>query len=174
MGSITSFQPLKLFIGILCSETVSLSAILEKLEHLFGPISLKSNPFPYTHSSYYDSEMGPSLIKCFIVFETLIKPEIMASIKLRTNKIEDEFLNNLNRSVNLDPGILSLHNLVLLSTKNFYHRIPLQDGIYAELTLTYSNRTYHTLPWTYPDFKFDSYQSFFLAVRKEYHAQLLT
>lgn len=173
MGSITSFQPLKLFVGILFSENIALSTILEKLEHLFGPITLTSDLFPYTHSTYYDTEMGPGLTKCFVVFETLINPEKMSQIKLQTNKIEDQFQKNSNRTVNLDPGTLSLHNIVLLSTKNFYHRIPLQDGIYAELTLTYSNRMYNTLPWTYPDFKFDDYQSFFLTVRKEYHAQLL-
>lgn len=173
MGDITPFQPLKLFIGILFSEEELQPLIINELTTAFGQISLSSDVFPYTHSSYYTNEMGSTLKKMFVVIDHVIDPNILASIKIKTNEIEDKFQINSQRRVNLDPGVLSLHNILLLSTKNFYHRIPLQNGIYAELTLTYSGNRYHTLPWTYPDFKFSTYQNFFLAVRKEYHAQLL-
>ena len=46
-------------------------------------------------------------------------------------------------SQNLDPGMLSLHNLVLASTKGFAHRIYMREGIYAELALLFE----HAHPW---------------------------
>ena len=56
------------------------------------------------------------------------------------------------RKVNLDPGILSLANLVLASTKDFSHRIYLKDGIFSEVTLVYEKKRFKALPWTYPDY----------------------
>ena len=49
------------------------------------------------------------------------------------------------RRVNLDPGLLSLANLILATTKNRSHRIPLFDGIYAELTLLYAKKQFHRI-----------------------------
>ncbi|NLZ76641.1 MAG: DUF4416 family protein, partial [Spirochaetales bacterium] len=49
--------------------------------------------------------------------------------------------------------LLTLGNLVLATTKNRSHRIALDVGIYAELTLIYHDRSYRALPWTYADYK---------------------
>lgn len=43
------------------------------------------------------------------------------------------------RKVNLDPGYLEPSKLVLASTKNFSHRIYLNQGIYGEVTLLFAN-----------------------------------
>jgi hypothetical protein len=172
MGRIEPFKPLVLFIGGLISNVNQLPSLAATLKKQFGPIKLTSDSYPYTHSTYYQNEMGETLLKVFFVFSTLISPEGLPAIKQKTNAIESSFTVNEKRTINLDPGALSLHNIMLLSTKNFYHRIPLSDGIYAELTLTYSKNSYHELPWTYPDFKFKTYQEFFLKVRKVFHDQL--
>ncbi|HNT01572.1 MAG TPA: DUF4416 family protein, partial [Candidatus Saccharicenans sp.] len=57
-------------------------------------------------------------------------------------------------------------------TKDFAHRIPLTDGIYAHLELLLAKEKARTLNWTYPDFYQPGYQQFFLEVRKIYLNQL--
>lgn len=173
MGKISPFKPVLLFCGILYSNTQELDRCLHLLSEKYGPISHQSNQFDYTHSTYYAPEMGSELKKIFVVFSTLINPEVLPDIKIYTNTIEDDMSSNGKRHINLDPGTLSLHQLILLSTKNYAHRIPLQKGIYAELTLFYSKKKFQELPWTYPDFKFKEYHAFFLDIRKAYYDALL-
>jgi hypothetical protein len=57
---------------------------------------------------------------------------------------------------------------------DFSHRIPLRKGIYAHLELLFGKKEAKTLMWTYPDFRTEEYQRFFLEVRKIYLAQLKT
>ena len=70
------------------------------------------------------------------------------------------------RPLNLDPGYITAAKLVLASTKDHAHRIYLQRGIYAELTLTYRHRQWRALDWTYPDYRRDDYQAFFSRCRE--------
>lgn len=74
-----------------------------------------------------------------------------------------------SRQVNLDPGVMSLHNLMLLTTKNFAHRVPLKDGIYIEVTLLWQKSEFQDLPWTYPDFKSAEYKTILKKIRTMYN-----
>jgi len=47
--------------------------------------------------------------------------------------------------------LLTLHNLVLATTRDYAHRVYVRDGIHAELTLLYRSGGRQSLPWTYPD-----------------------
>ena len=87
-------------------------------------------------------------------------------------QLENCYKKNNKRQFNLDPGILTLHNIILYSTKNFSHRIACKQGIYAEVTCLLKKNKVTELPWTYPDFKQESNQHFFLTVRKSYHKEL--
>jgi len=107
-----------------------------------------------------------------LCFKKLIDPEEIPSIKIWTNKLEDEFKKdgkfNVIRPINLDPGYLTQSKLILASTKDYYHRIHLQGGIYAEVTLFYQNGKFENLPWTYPDYQTEKYKNFFLKARELY------
>ena len=70
--------------------------------------------------------------------------------------------------MNLDPGILTSSALIMATTKNFAHRVPLSGGIYAHLEFLFTKTGVKTLDWTYPDFRGQGYQDFFLNVRKIY------
>jgi len=74
-----------------------------------------------------------------------------------------------SRQVNLDPGVMSLHNLMLLTTKNFAHRVPIKDGIYIEVTLLWQKSEFQDLPWTYPDFKSAEYKAILKKIRSMYN-----
>jgi hypothetical protein len=81
----------------------------------------------------------------------LVDPSGLASIKLQTNEIESRLADGDRRLVNLDPGMLGAGRFCLATTKDRAHRIPLEGGIFAELTLIYEKGGFHPLPWTYPD-----------------------
>ena len=51
------------------------------------------------------------------------------------------------RKINIDPGYISLGNLVLATGKPFAHRPYLGSGIYADLTLVYQRGGFHPLEW---------------------------
>jgi hypothetical protein len=60
----------------------------------------------------------------------------------------------------------------MATAKGFAHRIPLQQGIYAHVELLFSKKDIKTLDWTYPDYKSEKYQKFFLETRRIYLSQL--
>ena len=80
----------------------------------------------------------------------------------------------VKRPVNLDPGYIEHAKVILASTKNFYHRIYLGSGIFAEVTMHFKNNTYQFFPWTYPDYQSKDYQDLFLKIRQIYRSQLRT
>jgi hypothetical protein len=107
-----------------------------------------------------------------MAFERLIDPGRLAEIKLLTNGLEQEWSEGGRRRINLDPGYVSRSKLVLATTKNHGHRIYLGRGIYAEVTLTYRDKDYRPWPWTYPDYRTESYREILRAIRGIYLAQL--
>src|SRR4029077_16830781 len=111
--------------------------------------------------------------RVFFSFERLIEADQLPEIKRQTNQLEDELApllrtpnTNVKRPVNLDPGYLEHAKVILASTKNFYHRMYLGNGIFGEVRMTFKNNTYHFFPWTYPDNKGRDTQVFFLRIRK--------
>ena len=138
----------------------------------FGKIDFESPLIPFLHTDYYEEEVGRNLERKFIGFQKLISPENISRVKIVTNKIEKKLSAGDKRQVNLDPGYISASKLVLASTKNYSHRLYLKRGIYGEVTLSYRDKNFRPLPWTYPDYKTDKYLEVFGQIRKIYLNQL--
>ncbi len=172
MGKINKVLPVKLISGIIAGDTKNFAAVEKALSKRFGPIDYKSPIYDFNQTDYYQKEMGPGLKRRFVSFLRLMDPLRLPSIKLYTNKIEKRLSENNNRRVNIDPGYITAAKLVLASTKDFSHRIYLQDGIYAEITLYYKDRSFRTLEWTYPDFKTPEYIETFNHIRNFFMRQL--
>lgn len=119
----------------------------------FGPIAVASETVPFDWTDYYRRELGERLLRRWVGFKRLVEPDRLASIKRATGRIEAALAEADRRRVNIDPGLLSLHSLVLASTKQFAHRVYLADGVYAEPTLLYESGGFRGLPWTYPDYR---------------------
>lgn len=148
---------------------------LQKLGELFGPIDGQSPRHDFSLTEYYQQEMGSGLKRMFVSFERLVPPESLSEIKARTNALEArirEESSAARRPVNLDPGYVSSAALIMATAKDFSHRIPLRDGIYAHLEFLFEKRGARFLPWTYPDFRDGRYTDFFLEVRRVYAGQL--
>lgn len=144
----------KLIMGVIIAPECDKTQLIKIISKEFGAVDTKSEPEPFDYTDYYTPEMGESLERQWLSFEKLISPGELSRIKNDTIKIENSLKRkDGTRIVNLDPGYITLHNLVLASTKNYSHRIYLDNGIYGELTLIYSNKEFHPLDWTYPDYK---------------------
>ncbi|NIM90086.1 MAG: DUF4416 family protein [Candidatus Aminicenantes bacterium] len=171
------FTPVKLICGLISSEERFFEKAETRLVELYGQVDHRSPLFDFNWTDYYEKQMGKGLKRKFLSFEKLILPEELSEIKTRTNELEEEirseFKENL-RVVNLDPGYITASALVMATAKDFAHRIPLQQGIYAHLELLFCKKEIKLLDWTYPDFKSSGYQRFFRGIREVYLEQLKT
>ena len=175
MGSIRTFNPVKLFVGVLVANEDLVAGVESELRARYGDVDYKSPVLPFTFTDYYRQETGDRILRIFFSFERLIEGDQLPEIKCHTNAMEDAFAAagaSVKRPVNLDPGYLEHSKIILASTKNFYHRMYLGRGIFGEVTMHFRNGAYEFFPWTYPDYKSPEYQAFFLELRAIYRNQL--
>jgi hypothetical protein len=170
MGEFHDPVPVLLVVGTCYRSDAARVSAHEWATAKFGRIALSSESFEFTETDYYAATMGANLKKQFIAFERLIDPAMLASIKCESNRWESEYaglgLHSESRPLNLDPGYITPAKLVLASTKDHAHRIYLRDRIYAEITLTWRQRRWQPMEWTYPDYRRDDYQRFFTQCRE--------
>lgn len=161
-------QPEKavVFIAALFARQEILDDALRVLGDQFGNILYKSPTLPWDSTSFYCKELGTPIYRSFIFFDKIIDSSTLAETKIITNEIENSFLKDKNRQINLDPGYMTLAKIVLASTKNYSHRINIGQGIYAELTLLYRNNQFNPLPYTYNDYKDEKFLTVFREARK--------
>src|SRR3990172_2964210 len=144
MGSPSRPESALLFVGALYRDEAFLAKATEKLGECFGELLLESPSFPWDSSDYYREELGRPLRRRFLFFGNPFTPERLAEIKLQTNGVEQELSEEGKRTINLDPGYLTLAKVVLASTKNYAHRIAIGKGIYAEVMLIYRDGKYRS------------------------------
>lgn len=172
MGKICSAGPVKLFMGIIAVSEGIIEECKKCLQENWGIIDIESELIPFNFTDYYEKEMGMGLFRKWVSFEKLADPAELAAIKTATNAIEQKYLSGDRRTINLDPGYITLANLVLASTKEFSHRIYLSGGIYGEITLIYKGGKFTPLPWTYPDYQSQTAIKFIEKTREKYHSQI--
>lgn len=176
MGNPRPAQPVKLIVGLLSGDVDLMRRARQLLSREYGPVDAESDFWLFDQTDYYEAEMGPGLQRWFLSFARLIRPEDLPAIKRHTNDIEariaaDCLLPDRQRPVNLDPGYLTLAKLVLATTKDRSHRIYMNAGIYAEVTLQFAHGGWQPWPWTYPDYRAPTYHRFFERVRAVYREQ---
>lgn len=175
MAKISTPLPVKLILGILSSIPEIFPRAEAQLISSFGAIDGRSELFLFDWTHYYDKTMGSPIYRRFLSFEQLIEPATIAGVKIKTNELESDFSGdypNILRPINLDPGYLEQSKIVLASAKNYFHRILISDGIYAEVTLHFEEGEWQPFPWTFPDFKSGRYHPFFSSLRDLYRKQL--
>ena len=172
MGKLTSPAQVKLIIGFIFKD----EGFFKKSERIFrrhfGPIDFESPILPFIYTDYYQKEFGSGLSRKLISFKKLIPSQRLAAIKILTNKIENKFFLKNQRKINIDPGYLTMAKLVLASTKDYSHRIHLNKGIFAEITLTYQNKNFQPREWTYLDYRSAEYIRVFQQIRDIYAQQI--
>lgn len=172
MGKVKNIPLVKLFCGMISNREELFEELAFNLSSYFGEVDFRSKIFLFDKTDYYQREMGEGLLRQFIGFQKLIDREKLAEIKEITNRLEENYSQSGLRMINLDPGYLTYSNVILSSTKDFYHRVYIGRGIFAEVTLYYAKKKYNFLPWTYPDYKTQEYLDTFLEIRKIYDEQI--
>jgi hypothetical protein len=169
-------NPVKLVIGILAADKKCLDAAVRQLADSFGDIDFISDVFPFTQTDYYKQQTGENILRQFVSIAELIDPTGLPDIKHKTNSLEkllaDSLKTGFPRPVNLDPGVVEPSKLVLVTTKNYSHRIYIGKNMYAEVTLIFDKGMWQPLPYTYPDYKQACYHNFFNIVRNRLVEQL--
>jgi hypothetical protein len=126
---------------------------------------------PLTVPTIYRDEMGWPIDRQFISLFSLISPKELPEIKIACNQIEDELAPS-GRKVNLDAGYLDYDKVVLASAKYNAHKIYLDHGIYADLTLSFHRGVFEPSAYAFPDFKSGAYNSVFFHIRCKYKGQM--
>jgi len=169
----TSPQPVKLVASILTGEQELVKQVCTRLVEQYGPIDYTSAVLPFTFTDYYRQELGEKLFRHIISFGELVLPDILASVKLFTNELENQFLrNDGSRRINVDPGYIALCHLILATCKPFAHRPYLRDGVYADMTLLYRRKSFRPLEWTFPDYGSEALIAVLNTIRETYYTQL--
>ena len=152
MGNIKRPQRVKPFASIIYKDTESLGCAISEMSRLIGRIEEQTEPSLFTHTRYYEKEMGEGLMRLFVLFAPVVDREALPDIKAATNGIESGLARDGRRTVNIDSGYIALEHVILATTKGYSHRIYLRDGIHADLTLMFNDGSYRPLQWTYPDY----------------------
>jgi len=152
MGKIRQPQQVKLFASVIFHDDVDLLDVFSRLRTAIGPVEEQTEPAVFTHTTYYDKEMGEGLRRFFVLFAPLFDRAVLPDIKRATNEIEELFARSGNRMVNIDSGYIALEHVILATTKGYAHRVYLGKGIHADLTLMFNSGSYRILQWTYPDY----------------------
>jgi hypothetical protein len=153
MGTPRPAERVKLFLGIMFAPDFALQELMALLTARFGEVEADYGPVAFSWSDYYAREMGSGLLKYYALLKPTFGRDELPALKLLTNDLEAGYARNGNRVVNIDPGYLARDKLVLATTKDFYHRLYLGQGIYGEVTLHLREGVYRHFSWTYPDYQ---------------------
>lgn len=174
MGEIKAVIPEKLIVGMLAAEEDNFLKVQKEMILRYGHTDYESPVIDFKWTNYYNSEIGENLKRKFVGFDKLIHPELLPDIKLFTNHLEKKYSNHQQqRKVNIDPGLLSEGKFILATTKNHQHRIYMKNGIYAEVTLKYTNDSFTPWEWTYPDYQSKEYIDILNDIRDIYKKQII-
>jgi len=149
----------KIFFGLIYKDSKGLVFALNKISKV-GKIDIQSIEIPFDFTDYYKEKMGASLKRKWISIEKTIPENELVDLKHKAISWEKELTFQGKRTVNCDPGGICDNRVVLVTTKNFSHRIYLGKGIFGEVTLIYIGDRFQPQKWTYPDYKSDVFQDF--------------
>jgi len=164
--------PAYFFASIIYQKEEKLKEAIDILSQKEWKISKKTEEMDFHHTDYYYEEMGKPLKRVFVFFEPPAEREKIVELKHLSYSIEKQLSHDGRRSVNIDPGYLTLENIVLSTFKNYSHRIYLGKGVFAEITLIYRNGSYESLPWSYPDYGSHEIIKIFNREREEYKGRM--
>ena len=165
-------EKVRLISSLFSHDRGVIDSVMARISKLYGPMEWVSPEMFFDRTRYYAREMGWPLYRHFVSFEELISPEALVEVKLTTNAIENEYLVQGNRRINIDPGYISMERLVLATGKNYIHRVYLTKGIYADLTLVFKRGSFRPLEWTYRDYSAPEMIVYFNELRSAYMEKL--
>jgi len=168
MGVLAKQKKVKLAVSMIFRHDEDREYAEGKLKKIYGLAEPFEKTLSFDSTDYYFSEFGRPLERKLICFKRLVGRKDIAGIKLKAIRIEDRLRRNGKRTVNIDPGYITEAKLVLLTTKDYTHRVHVGRCIFAESTLFFRDGTFNPWPWTYPDYARRELISYFNGVRDIY------
>jgi len=160
-------------VGILTSELDLVGSVEKLWPERLARVRCSMNPFPFNMSAYYEKEMGRGLLRTWLAFENQVGQDELVRFKHRAVALENEFVKpGAGRRINIDPGLVTLHSLLLTTHKNCGHRIYLGDGVFVEMTLIFQHQRFEPFSWTYPDYRLEGVIGFFSQLRNDLKKEL--
>ncbi|MDZ7816669.1 MAG: DUF4416 family protein [Planctomycetota bacterium] len=163
------YQPAVFIAAVTAREERAYSNAVDALESLLGTVVARLGPIDFdSFTSYYAQEMGRGLRKWFLCFGHARPDSSLARIKLATNDIEHRLSSGEGRDVNIDPGMFDRYKLMLASCKNGPMRVPVGEGVYAEVTLQWIDGKYEPHRLTYADWASEEVRNWLAELRDEF------
>jgi len=156
----------KIFFGLIYRDNEYYYKIIDKLKNL-APIDIESEEIPFDFTDYYKKEFGSNLMRKWVSIDKKIPENELVYLKQTSIGWEEDLSFDQKRKVNCDPGGISLSRVILVTTKNYSHRIYMGNGIYSEITLIFKNKIFTPLEWTYPDYRNKTFINFALKCREK-------
>jgi len=176
LAAVRTVEPVARFCGLITRHEDARSWALERLTEQWGAPLVVSSPIPFEAGGYYTSSMGSDLKKVLVATAGFADPACLADWKRQSNRWEDEYADSSDhpeqRPLNLDPGYVTQAKLILGTTKDRDHRIYLRDGIFAEVTLTYIGKRWHSHRWSYPSYRTAEVAEFAMQCRQRLREHL--
>ena len=163
MSDLKTPGPVLFFFSVLYNETtISLSEV-RALTSSVCPIDFSFNHDYYPMKDYYSKEMGDShhLKRIFFLSSNPIDRIELIAFKKLSDQLEKSNSIDRKRNINIDVGFIALDQVVLATGKPYYHRVHLQDGVFANLELYFQENEFKTFPWSYPDYSHHEIREFF-------------
>ena len=157
--------PGKAILGVLFQNKQDYRALKQHIEKIGFEVELESEEMKFNLTDYYEKEMGSELRRIFVSLKGVYSLDESISFKLKTIEWESKWRVSGLRTLNIDPGYLDFHKLILLSGKDGPQKIYLGQSVWADLCLLRKSGRFETLPWTFPDLRDGFYHLFFEKVR---------
>jgi hypothetical protein len=159
-------RPAVLMVSVIHGAEDRLEESVARLKGVFGPVALRSAPYPFDMSDYYRPEMGGGLRRVWLAFAQPVRPERLADWKLACASMEAEMSEEGRRTANLDPGYLDFGKLVLASFKEAPDKIYMGRGVWAHTCLRYGHGRFTAPDHSFPDFRDGRFDAFMRRARR--------
>ncbi len=161
MSLSNKFPPVMPVISVLYNDEAILGKMVDDLGFAFGKIVLRSEPYQFDKTKYYEPEMGEGIQREWFCFSPLLDPSKLSEWKQKCVTIEEKYSCCGKRSINIDPGYLDHGKLVLASCKSAADKIYMGDGVYAHTCLRYKKGEFFGPSHSFDDFIDGRFNSFF-------------
>ena len=152
MGAAREKGPVARVAALLCAAGEDPQLFLDALAGLWGAPGLVGAPIQFGFTDFYENEMGPDLVRRFVLFRDPAPADGLRDWKIEANALEGRFASGGRRRLNADPGYLDPGAVVVASVKDAASRVYLGKGIYAQPMLRFEAGSFRAWPWTYPDY----------------------
>jgi hypothetical protein len=155
-------------VGVLGAHAAAVAEAAERFAEPWGGLDLSSEAEAFDGTRYYEEEMGAGLERRFFSCCRLVPATALVALKHRAWEVEQQNLVHNRRCVNLDPGFVDLHKVVLASFKDGPQKLYLGEGVWADMVLCFESGAFTALRWTFPDLRAGAHRDFFMAARRRY------